>query len=126
MTVREKAPRHYRFLDLQMESVVAHGGRGLIQTCRVETRERIGEANFIDMTIVGPGASVGLHSHEASDEEIYVVIAGQGTMVVDGVRFEVGPGDVIVNWPDGTHGLSNFQTEPLKLVVIDIPVAKRN
>jgi mannose-6-phosphate isomerase-like protein (cupin superfamily) len=125
MTGLPKKLRHYRFSSVDMKSVVAHDGRGLIQTNRVESSEKLGQANFIDITIVESGASIGYHSHGDCDEEIYIVISGRGSMIVDGVDVEVGPGDVIVNWPGGSHGVTNTHSKPLHLVVIDIPVTKR-
>ena len=44
-------------------------------------------------------------------------------MTVDDRSFGVGPGDVIVNRPGGTHGLVNDGAGPLRLVVVDVAVS---
>ena len=63
------------------------------------------------------------HRH-GDQEETYVIVDGSGTMVVDGTRLEVGHGDVIVNRAGGSHGLENTGTEPLRLVVLDVPLER--
>lgn len=61
----------------------------------------------------------GLHTHGLDDEELYVIVAGTGTMTVDDLQFEVGPGDVVINRPGGAHGLANTSRHNLRIVVID-------
>ena len=116
-----RTPRHYRFADQPLEEVYAHGGSQPILTRRVLDANRGGHCNFLDLTVVPAGADIGDHTHTLDNEEIYVVVRGQGKMVVDGVEIEVGPGDVMVNRPGGRHGLTNPGPEELHLVVIELP-----
>jgi len=113
--------RHYSFATAAFRTEAAHGGRGRIRTTRVERRPEQGLANFIDLTVVPPGTSIGEHSHTADNEEIYVVVSGRGRMRVDGSEIVVGPGDVIVNRRSGTHGLEPEGDDEVRLVVIEIP-----
>jgi redox-sensitive bicupin YhaK (pirin superfamily) len=53
---------------------------------------------------LAPGVSVGEHRH-VGDEEVYVILEGEGEMVVDGVVYAVGPGDVCVTRHGKTHGI---------------------
>jgi mannose-6-phosphate isomerase-like protein (cupin superfamily) len=106
------------FRDAALSETVAHGGRGEILTSRVVERAE-GALRFVDLTVVPPGASIGLHRH-GDDEEIYVIIDGEGLMTVDGVATRVGAGDVVLNDPGGSHGLENDGTVPLRLVVVDV------
>ena len=41
-------------------------------------------------------------------------------MELDGEVFEVGPGDVVMNRPGGTHGLKNVSGAELRLVVVEV------
>lgn len=113
------AAQHYSFAAARLEPVVAHDGRGSIAAARVLTQDRPGVA-FVDLVVVPPGAGIGTHTHDTGDEEVYVVISGQGTMLVDGQPLAVGAGDVVVNRRGGTHGLDNAGAEPLHLVVVDV------
>ena len=114
-------PRHYSFDRARFERVVAHDGEGEIETCRV-LRAADGTAyNFIDLTVMPPQTTIGLHSHSTDNEEIYVVLSGQGEMTVDGETIEVAAGHVIVNRPGGSHGLRNTGKEELRLVVVEAP-----
>jgi len=111
----------FSFDNAEFEQSGAHEGRGKILFSRRMEMNALSGCNFLDMSILPPGTSIGLHSHDKHDEEIYVVISGRGRMTVETTSFWVGPGDVIVNPPGDTHGLENLGTENLRLVVIDVP-----
>jgi mannose-6-phosphate isomerase-like protein (cupin superfamily) len=113
--------RHYRFADTSFHRMVAHDGKGEILTSRAEEVSTVGAANFLDLTILPPGTSIGVHTHGPADEEIYVIVSGEGTMRLEDEEFAVVPGDVIVNQRRGTHGLANTGTEPIRLVVVELP-----
>jgi mannose-6-phosphate isomerase-like protein (cupin superfamily) len=55
------------------------------------------------------------------NQEIYIIVSGQGTMRVEDFEFPVGPGHVILNRPGGTHALKNTGETDLRLVVIEVP-----
>lgn len=114
-------PGHYRFATAALGPLTAHGGRSPIWFRRVVGPGQRSSCNFIDFSSVPPGGEIGIHTHAADNEEIYIVLEGEGQMYMDGVRFVIQPGDVIVNRPSGTHGLSNQGPADLKLVVIEIP-----
>lgn len=115
--------RHFSFRSVALTESVAHGGRGTVLASRV--LERAGECGlaFLDLVTVPVGSTIGVHTHGAADEEIYVVIGGSGRMSLEREEFAVGPGDVITNPPGGTHGLVNTGAGPLTLVVLDLTVS---
>jgi mannose-6-phosphate isomerase-like protein (cupin superfamily) len=43
-------------------------------------------------------------------------------MELDGRIFDVGPGDVVMNQPGGTHGLKNVSDADLRIVVVEVGV----
>jgi mannose-6-phosphate isomerase-like protein (cupin superfamily) len=63
-------------------------------------------------TTLEPGSSVGEHAHP-NTEELYLILEGHGTGILDGERFPVGPGDLFVLKAGHSHGLVNEGTEPL-------------
>ncbi|MGI9205031.1 MAG: cupin domain-containing protein [Woeseiaceae bacterium] len=111
----------FSFHDSTFDDVVAHDGIGTIQTVRVADKGKYRGLNFIDLTIIPPGSTIGLHTHGAHDEEVYVVISGCGQMSMGREEFPVKSGDVIVNPAGGTHGLRNIGDEPVRIVVLDVP-----
>ena len=113
--------QYFSFDDCAFQRVVAHEGVGLIATQRVLDGPPATACDFVDLTVVPSGSTIGLHTHGLGDEEFYVVISGTGEMYLDGRAFLVGPGDVIRNRPGGTHGLRNTGPEDLRLVVIQVP-----
>ena len=111
------------FDEAVFRTAVAHGGRDTIRFARATGDVPGSACNFIDLCIVPAGSSIGVHTHGPDDEEIYVVVEGRGRMTVDDRSFDVGPGDVIVNRPGGTHGLVNDGADPLRLIVVDVAVS---
>lgn len=109
----------YSFAAADFQDVIAHGG-SRIRFSRVVNRASSPGCIFIDLSIVRPAGTIGLHTHGLCDEEIYVIVEGEALMFANGETFAVGPGDVIVNPPGGTHGLRNTGSAPVRLVVIDV------
>jgi mannose-6-phosphate isomerase-like protein (cupin superfamily) len=110
--------------ELDLEKVASHGGKGEILFHRVFPGAAFqGPVNFVDYAVLPPGTSIGIHTH-GKDEEIYLVLEGEGVMHLDGKEFPVRPGHVILNGPGGTHGLENTGDEVLKLYVIEVRLGK--
>jgi len=115
------AKQHHTFETTAFSQEIAHDGNAFIFAKRVLQRPELGDANFLDLVIMPPGSDIGVHTHEHDNQEIYIIISGQGMMRVEDSEFPVGPGHVIVNRPGGTHGLINTGDGDLKLVVIEVP-----
>lgn len=106
--------------------VVAHEGVGQIDFSRiVESGALVGGVNFIDHAVLPPGASIGRHRHGDAEEELYLVLTGEGLMFRDGEVFTVRRGDLIRNLPGGTHGLQNVGDVPLEIFVIELRTESR-
>jgi mannose-6-phosphate isomerase-like protein (cupin superfamily) len=120
MSFPETLIGRFSFDSVSFERVRAHGGREPILFCRAREGTATTAFNFVDLTIVPPGADIGRHTHGMDNEETYIVVSGQARMEVDGELIVVGPGDVIVNPPGGTHALFNPGPEALRLVVVEL------
>lgn len=93
------------------------GGAG-----RAEAREylRAGDlGGVLGMSVItlAPGATIGEHVHPAT-EELYFVLAGAGTGVLDSEHFPVGPGDAFVVRAGHSHGLAAGPDEPLSFLAV--------
>ena len=121
-TGRAGERRHYGFSSVPMRQEVAHDGDGVISTARVESSAD--GLEFVDLTSIPPGATVGIHRHSMDNEEIYVIVSGEGAMTVEEETFRVVPGDVIVNNPGGQHGLKNVGAQELRMVVVQRRLTK--
>ena len=53
-----------------------------------------------------PGAGIGNHPHPSHDE-LYLVVEGTGTGILDGERFASGSGDMYVLKAGQSHGIVN-------------------
>lgn len=119
MTPPERV-RVLRLQELSLDTVVAHGGDGEIRFRRVFDRgDFAGPWNFVDYAVVPPGGSIGRHRH-GRDEELYLVLEGEGELTLDGVTHRVGPGSVAVNRAGGEHALKNVGATDLRLFVVEV------
>lgn len=110
---------------LPLEPVRAHGGEGRIGFHRIASAAQLaGACNFIDLAVLPPGASIGLHRHREDEEEFYLVLEGAGVMRREGEEFAVGPGDLVRNPPGGAHALRNTGQGPLRVFVFEVAVRR--
>ena len=111
--------------DLPLAEVQAHGGDGRIRFARVADAGGLaGACNFIDYAEVPPGASIGRHRHADDEEELYLVLDGEGQMWRNGESFGVRAGDLVRNPPGGAHELRNTGGAPLCIFVFELRVAR--
>jgi len=96
----------------------SHGGEGSIEIYRAFRRKDFkGAWDFAIRVVMPPGTSMGEHSH-GDDEEMYIILQGEGTMIIEGKEQRVTSGDMIVNKAFGTHGLVNTSEKDIELLII--------
>ncbi|HVY46304.1 MAG TPA: cupin domain-containing protein [Minicystis sp.] len=66
------------------------------------------------------GGDIGAELH-ANVEQIFVVVAGSGKLVLGGSERALAPGDVVVVTPGSRHDVVNDGTEPLRLYTVYAP-----
>jgi len=110
------------FADAELSEVFAHGSHTPIRAWRALQGYSDSNVEFVDVCVIPPGADIGLHTHEPGNEEIYIIVAGEGVIHLDGAEHHVVAGDVALNRPGGTHGLTNTGSVELLLVVIEVSV----
>ena len=77
----------------------------------------------VSMARCEPGWRNKPHDHEANDhEEIYILIEGQATVVVDGDSIEMESGDAVWIPPESTRQIRNGDTESA-FVLISAPTS---
>ncbi len=69
---------------------------------------------------VAPGDRCGRHVH-AGKTETWLIVQGEGVVVVDGAEFPVGPGDALVTRPGQPHELRNTGAAALVFVNLVTP-----
>jgi mannose-6-phosphate isomerase-like protein (cupin superfamily) len=69
-----------------------------------------------------PGSGVGHHVQK--EDEIYYVLSGTGTMVLDGNTVDITPGTAVLTRPGSSHSLKQTGTEDL-VVLINYEVQPR-
>lgn len=102
----------------QVESV--HGGCGQCQNCRVMGPEAFDTPiRFFYYTVLPPQASFGEHKH-GDDNEVYIVLEGEGRYTMNGESAPVKAGDILVNKPFATHALENTGDQPMRVLVFEV------
>ena len=100
-----------------VEEVGCHGGRGAVLFRRILQQEFDSAILFLDYTIIPAGATIGFHPHHG-EEEIYVILKGEGLMRVDDEVQRVVEGDVVLNKAGSWHGLANDGAEDIVILVV--------
>lgn len=72
---------------------------------------------FVAEMTLEPGTSIGLHAHE-HDEELYVVLEGRGTGVLDDEQFEVAVGDAWLCKAGHRHAVLADRDAPLRFLAV--------
>ncbi|GGA66772.1 hypothetical protein GCM10011369_05440 [Neiella marina] len=99
-----------------------HQGEGQCQQQVIFRAEDFaGSWDFVIRLVMPPQSSIGEHRHD-DNKELYLILSGQGCVVVNGEQRDVFAGDVVVNPPFGSHGLVNDSDEPLELLVLQASV----
>lgn len=62
-----------------------------------------------------PGSGVGHHVQK--EDEIYYVLSGTGTMVLDGKSVDITPGTAVLTRPGSSHSLKQTGTEDLVVLI---------
>ncbi len=115
----------HNFLKTQLHKEQIHEGEGLCPHAMIFSGEEIdAPVQFINYTIIPPGASFGLHGH-GSDNEFYIVLNGSGIYTENGKETEVAAGDIIMNAVRGTHGIRNTGSQDMQLLVFEVQVAEK-
>jgi len=107
------------FLNVPMVQENIHDGIGLCDHCALwEVDDFDAPIRFLNYTIIPAGCSFGQHQH-GDDNEIYIVLEGEGDYTENGETVHVVPGDVMMNARFASHGIVNTTDVPLRLLVIE-------
>ena len=102
--------RHSELVEEAKENIRGGQGRGrgvdLLKNGEMEGVIGMGR------TTLEPGSTIGEHSHP-NTEDLYLILEGRGTGILNGERFPVEPGDLFLVKAGGSHGLINDSSSPL-------------
>lgn len=69
---------------------------------------------------IPPGTDVGKETHKHTEQTLFF-LSGKGEGELDGKKFPIGPGDVVVVVPGTEHNFRNTGTEDLKIYTVYAP-----
>ncbi|WP_282610649.1 cupin domain-containing protein [Pelagibius sp. Alg239-R121] len=103
----------------------SHEGEGLVELYELWGRADFkSNVDFMDRVVVPPKSTVGYHRH-GNNEEMYIVLEGQGTMTIGTEPTTVKKGDMILNPPGGAHGLVNDTDADIDLLIIQLGLQEK-
>lgn len=101
----------------------SHDGRGAVDLYEIWGRADFeSNVDFVDRVVIPPKSTIGYHKH-GNNEEMYIVLSGEGTMTINGEPVTVKSGDMILNRAFGEHGLVNSSDANIDLLVIQVGIA---
>ena len=100
----------------------SHHGSGAVELYEIwQKADFCSSVDFFDRVVVLPGSTIGFHKH-GRNEEMYIVLEGEGLMIIEDDEVSVGKGDMILNPVEGRHGLINNSSESMDILVIQIGI----
>ena len=100
----------------------SHGGTGNVELYEIwDASDFKSGVDFCDRVVIPTGSTIGYHRH-GNNEEMYVLLEGEGLMTIDGEEVKVSKGDMILNPAGGEHGLVNNSSEDIDLLVIQVGI----
>lgn len=75
--------------------------------------------DFVDVTTIPPGSTIGRHYHRGNDE-LYFIVAGAPLMRVQGEERRLARGAIAVVHSDGWHELLNDTADPVEILVVQV------
>jgi quercetin dioxygenase-like cupin family protein len=106
--------------ELPLEKAAIHDGVGLCDHASVfQEADFKTPIRFINYTVLPPHTSFGLHRH-GDDNEVYLVLEGEGEYTANGETQRVKKGSLMVNEPFATHGLINTGDSEMKMLVFEV------
>lgn len=86
---------------------------------KVFLRESIGSTGTeISMTSLAPWTEIPLLHFHKKNEEIYIILNGEGDFQVDGTSFPIHSGSVVHVAPAGKRSMRNTSGEPMQYICI--------
>lgn len=94
------------------------GGEGIVSILHCFSNDEFSsKIRHCSTTIIPPGASIGLHKHE-NEEEVYILIEGQGILNDGKSKMKIEKGDVILTKSGESHSVINSGKDDLKIIAV--------
>lgn len=100
----------------------SHGGVGKVELYEIWSQADFkSNMDFFDRVVVPPNSTIGYHQH-GENEEMYIILEGEGTMTIDDKTVVIRKGDMILNPKGGKHGLRNNSGSNIDILIVQIAV----
>jgi quercetin dioxygenase-like cupin family protein len=94
-----------------------HGGAGAALTADYLANGEMDGVVTAGRVVLEPGAGIGEHPHPNHDE-LYLVVEGHGTGILDGEQFPIAAGDMYLLKAGQSHGMVNDSDQALAFFML--------
>jgi uncharacterized cupin superfamily protein len=92
-------------------------------TWRLARKSLDGQAFGFNVVDIAPGGELPAHNHAGDNqEEVYAILDGEGTLVVDGEERAAPAGTFCRYAPDVNRTIRNDSASPIRCLVIGVPM----
>jgi uncharacterized cupin superfamily protein len=87
-------------------------------------RKTLGAESFgFNVVDIAPGGEIPVHNHsENSEEEVYIIVEGEGTIVTDDEEHEAPTGTYCRYAPEVNRTIRNKSDAPVRALLIGVPL----
>ncbi len=94
------------------------GGKGHVTFIHYyEPEDFAGAGRLFGKTLIEPGNSIGVHSHEG-EQEAYYILKGKALYNDNGTEVEIGPGTLTLCKSGDSHGIEAIGDETLEYAML--------
>jgi len=94
------------------------GGKGTVRIEHFWQKDELkSKTRLCARLVLEPGTSIGFHEH-VDEEEIFIVLRGQGQVLDGDQQAVVNPGDTILTGDGSGHAVESVGSEPLVMIAL--------
>jgi mannose-6-phosphate isomerase-like protein (cupin superfamily) len=94
------------------------GGKGAVRIEHFWKKgDLLAKTRLCARMVLDPGTSIGPHCHD-QEEEVYIVLRGQGRVTEAAGTIDVGPGDTVLTGNGASHSVESIGSEPLEMIAV--------
>jgi mannose-6-phosphate isomerase-like protein (cupin superfamily) len=95
------------------------GGPGSVKLTHLEAGENMKNCRLLSEIVLPPGSGIGEHEH-INETEYYIITAGEGIVVDNGVDTPVKAGEVVATPHGNSHSITNTGSVDLTMIAVII------
>lgn len=93
------------------------GGPGSVKFTHFDSAENMKNCRLVSEIVLTPGSGIGEHEHR-NETEYYIITAGEGVVIDNGVETPVRAGEVVITPHGNSHSITNTGSADLTMIAV--------